>query len=81
MIISGNAGDKAFALRLLASGAADPSFAAPDVAAPVDEDATAIAVAADGKILVGGDGVNGATVMRLQATGQLDASFGERRPT
>jgi uncharacterized delta-60 repeat protein len=76
LVISGNANDKAFALRLLASGAADPSFSAPDVATQLS-DASAISVAADGKILVGGGGVSGAAVMRLQATGQLDASFGE----
>ena len=44
-------------------------------------EATAIAVAGDGKILVGGNGARGATIMRLQATGQLDTEFGNAGAT
>jgi len=79
LVIAGIAGEQAFAVRLLANGAADPSFSAPEMAALAE--ATAIAVAGDGKILVGGDGVSGATVMRLQASGQLDPLFGEAGAT
>jgi uncharacterized delta-60 repeat protein len=75
LVIAGTAGEQAFAVRLLANGAPDPSFSATEMAALAE--ATAIAVAGDGKILVGGDGVSGATVMRLQASGQLDPLFGE----
>ena len=35
-------------------------------------DATSIAVGGDGRILVAGSGLKGASIMRLQATGQLD---------
>jgi uncharacterized delta-60 repeat protein len=80
LVIAGAAAAQAFAVRLLADGAPDPSFAAVDLAASVDE-ATAIAVAADGKILVGGKGVSGATIMRLQATGELDTLFGRSGAT
>jgi uncharacterized delta-60 repeat protein len=76
LLVTGLAAGQTFAVRLLASGAPDPSFAAADVATALQE-ATAIAVAPDGKILVGGAGVRGATVMRLQATGELDALFGQ----
>jgi len=76
LLVSGIASGQAFAERLLATGAPDPSFNAAEVGLAVS-DATAIAVAPDGKILVGGDGLRGATVMRLQVTGELDALFGD----
>jgi uncharacterized delta-60 repeat protein len=80
LLVSGIASGQAFAERLLASGAPDPSFNAAEVRLAVS-DATAIAVAPDGKILVGGDGLLGATVMRLQVTGELDALFGNAGQT
>jgi len=80
LVIAGVDGGQAFAVRLLASGAPDTSFSAPEITARVAE-ATAVAVADDGKVLVGGDGVSGATVMRLQASGQLDPLFGEAGAT
>jgi uncharacterized delta-60 repeat protein len=75
LLVAGMAASQTFAVRLLASGAPDPSFAAVEVPLTMHE-ATAVAVAPDGKILIGGDGLNGATVMRLQATGELDELFG-----
>lgn len=75
LLVAGMAASQTFAVRLLASGAPDPSFAAAEVPLTMHE-ATAIAVAPDGKILIGGDGLKGATVMRLQATGELDELFG-----
>jgi len=76
LLVTGAAPGQAFAVRLLANGTPDASFAAADVAASVSE-ARAIAVAPDGKILVGGEGLRGATVMRLHVTGELDALFGD----
>ena len=84
LVVAGIAASQSFAVRLLADGAPDASFAAPDIAASMTE-ATAVTVADDGKILVAGNGVRngvrGATVMRLQATGQLDALFGDAGST
>ena len=80
LLLTGITDGQAFATRLLANGASDPAFAGTDVAASMSE-ATAIAVADDGKILVGGTGVRGATIMRLQATGQLDTEFGNAGAT
>lgn len=80
LLVAGIAAAQPFAVRLLADGAPDPDFAAPDIASSMTE-ATAVAVADDGKILVAGNGVRGATVMRLQATGQLDALFGDAGST
>ena len=80
LLVVGIAADSPFAVRLLASGAPDAGFAAPDVVASMTE-ATAVTVADDGKILVGGSSVRGATVMRLQATGQLDELFGDAGST
>ena len=80
LLLTGITAGQAFATRLLANGASDPAFAGTDVAASMSE-ATAIAVADDGKILVGGNGVRGATIMRLQATGQLDTEFGNAGAT
>lgn len=80
LVIAGAAAGQPFAVRLLASGAPDPSFTAPDIALTLQE-AAAIAVAADGKIVVAGEGLSGATIMRLQATGQLDAPFGQAGAT
>ena len=85
LLVAGIAAAQPFAVRLLADGAPDPDFAAPDIAASMTE-ATAVTVADDGKILVAGilvadNGMRGATVMRLQATGQLDALFGDSGST
>jgi uncharacterized delta-60 repeat protein len=80
LVVAGMDGDQAFAIRLLANGAPDSSFSAPEVAARIAE-ATAVAIADDGKILLGGDGISGATVMRLQASGQLDPLFGDAGAT
>ncbi|MGH8203522.1 MAG: Calx-beta domain-containing protein [Steroidobacteraceae bacterium] len=80
LLVAGIAAAQPIAVRLLADGAPDPDFVAPDIASSMTE-ATAIAVADDGKILVAGNGVRGATVMRLQATGQLDALFGDAGST
>ena len=77
LLVAGNAGGHGYAARLLANGARDTAFA-PDAAA-IDalDDATSVAATADGKVLVAGSGLKGASIMRLQATGELDAQFGD----
>ena len=77
LLLAGNAAGVGFATRLLASGARDPAFAADAALASSMNDATSIASAADGRILIGGLGLKGASIMRLQATGQLDSLFGD----
>jgi uncharacterized delta-60 repeat protein len=78
LILAGDAGGRGFATRLLASGELDPSFAlhvVPDILAG----ASAVAVGPDDSIVVAGrgdPGVSGAVIVRLQASGELDALFG-----
>jgi uncharacterized delta-60 repeat protein len=84
LLVAGSAGpEQSFAGRLLANGAADPSFSAAAVEAGVT-DATALAVGADGSIVVAGtrpSGLSGDVVMRLQANGMLDMVFGKAGST
>ncbi|HEX9707038.1 MAG TPA: hypothetical protein VGA24_05300, partial [Steroidobacteraceae bacterium] len=80
LLLTGNAGGQGFAASLLATGAPDPAFA-PDAVAAAMTDATAIAAADDGKILVAGSGDEGSKVMRLLADGGLDPSFGNAGST
>jgi uncharacterized delta-60 repeat protein len=78
LLIAGQQNNQGFAVRLLASGAPDPSFAAAAVPLAMRE-ATALAVDPSGEILVAGippAGVSGAVVLRLQAAGLLDQLFG-----
>ena len=76
IVLAGNTAGHGFATRLLASGARDPTFAVDAALASSMDDATSIASATDGRILVAGLGLKGASIMRLQATGQLDSLFG-----
>ena len=41
------------------------------------DDATSITAGTGGKVIVAGSGVKGASIMRLQSTGELDALFGD----
>jgi len=75
LLVAGNSLGQGFATRLLTSGQSDPSFAANAVSAAM-EDATALALGDGGSIFVAGSGVNGASIMRLQAIGYLDVLFG-----
>jgi uncharacterized delta-60 repeat protein len=75
LLVAGSAVGQGFATRLLADGQPDPSFAANAVSDAV-EDATALALDEVGSIVVAGAGVNGASIMRLQANGELDVLFG-----
>ena len=77
ILLAGNAAGHGFAARLRANGARDPAFVADGALASSMNDATSIASASDGRILVGGLGLKGASIMRLQATGQLDSLFGD----
>ncbi len=76
LLLAGNAAGHGFAARLLSNGTSDPSFAPDAAVAESMDDATSVATTADGRILIAGLGLRGASVMRLQATGQLDSLFG-----
>ena len=78
LVLAGQQNGQGFAVRLLASGAADASFTASPVAAAMVS-ATALAVDAAGNIVVAGTpppGTTGALLVRLQASGALDPVFG-----
>ena len=78
LVLGGQEGGHGFVDRLLAGGALDPSFSADAVQSNMAE-ATALAVDPAGSILVAGTpnpGVPGALIVRLHATGLLDALFG-----
>jgi uncharacterized delta-60 repeat protein len=78
LVLGGQEGGHGFVDRLLAGGTTDPSFAADAVQSNMAE-ATALAVDPAGSILVAGapnPGVPGALILRLHATGLLDAMFG-----
>ena len=78
LLLVGQQAGHGFAARLLGSGAVDAGFSAPAVPAAIDE-ARAVTVDAAGSILVAGQpsqGMSGAVVVRLQASGVLDQLFG-----
>ncbi|MDH4107935.1 MAG: hypothetical protein OEW35_06445 [Gammaproteobacteria bacterium] len=80
LLLAGSAAGRGFAARLLEDGQADPGFVAGSVPAAM-EDATAIAAAPGGAVAVAGTGVSGASIMRLQASGELDVLFGSAGST
>ena len=83
LLVAGRDNEHGMAARLLANGATDPSFAADAVSGAMD-DATALAIRDDGSILIAGRssaGVSGATVLQLQANGELDILFGDHGST
>jgi len=75
LLVAGSASGSGFAARLLADGQQDPGFSA-GVVADALADATAVAAGGDGSVVVAGTGVSGASIMRLQASGELDVLFG-----
>ena len=79
---SGQTDGRGFVTRLLANGESDPGFTAGDVLDALAE-ATALAVDPDGSIVIGGitSDLSDAVVMRLQANGALDQSFGNAGTT
>jgi uncharacterized delta-60 repeat protein len=80
LLVAGSAAGQGFAARVLESGQQDASFSADPVSTAVTE-ATAVAAGTDGSVVVAGTGVSGATIMRLQADGELDALFGRAGST
>jgi len=76
LLVAGAAGSQGFAVRLLADGQPDPGFSGAAIAAGMSE-ATAIGVAGNGTVVVAGTSVDGLSIMRLQASGALDALFGQ----
>ena len=81
LFVAGRAGAQGFATRLLTSGARDPSFST-NAVADILWEATALAAGGDdGSILVAGVGANGASIIGLQANGELDEFFGNAGST
>ena len=80
LLVAGHALAQGFATRVLTDGHPDPNFSADAVAAAM-ADATSVAAADDGSVVVAGTGVSGASIMRLQANGDLDALFGNAGST
>jgi uncharacterized delta-60 repeat protein len=77
LLVAGTAGGRAFVHRLLTTGASDVEFTG-DAVADVMSTVTAMAVAPDGSIVLAGhkNGTNGAPIVRLLPTGELDPDFG-----
>ena len=80
LLVAGKADGQGFAARMLADGQPDPGFSANAVSGALSE-ATAVAVGEDDSIVVAGEGVSGESIMRLQATGELDVLFGNAGST
>jgi uncharacterized delta-60 repeat protein len=79
LVLGGSVNGRGFLVRLLEKGAHDSGFYAADVPANMTQ-ATALASAVDGSLLVAGEGEfddAGALVMRLGVDGTLDAAFGK----
>jgi uncharacterized delta-60 repeat protein len=80
LLVAGSADGQGFAARILANGQQDTGFSAEAVSAAMAE-ATAVAAGTDGSVIVAGRSISGATIMRLQADGELDALFGHAGST
>jgi uncharacterized delta-60 repeat protein len=80
LVVAGRADEQGFAARILADGQPDAGFDASAVASALSE-ATAVAVGPDDSVVVAGIGVSGDSIMRLQATGELDVLFGNAGST
>jgi uncharacterized delta-60 repeat protein len=80
LVVVGGAPEHAFAARFLPDGRADPVFSTASVGNAMS-DATAVAIDADGRIAVAGYGVSGGAIMRLQANGEADMTFGNAGTT
>ena len=74
----GDEDEGVIAVRLLASGDPDPSFAIDGAATTPIEQVTALGVDPGGSVVLAGraEGVNAAVIVRLQANGELDLLFG-----
>jgi uncharacterized delta-60 repeat protein len=80
LLVAGRADGQGFAARILDSGQQDTGFSAAAVSSAMAQ-ATAVAAGNDGSVVVAGTGVSGASIMRLQADGELDALFGRAGTT
>ena len=80
LVVAGHTAGHGFAVRVLADGQPDPGFSAISVSDTLTN-ATAVATGADGTVAVAGLGVSGASIMRLQASGDLDVMFGNAGST
>jgi uncharacterized delta-60 repeat protein len=79
LLVAGYGGGT-FVARLSPDGQVDPDFHG-DAVADALQDATAVAVAGDGSVLVAGLAAGGGVVLKLQADGELDTSFGSAGST
>ncbi len=77
LLVGGSSREHGFAARLLAHGAFDPGFRTDATITESMTEITSVAIASDGKLLVAGWGPRGASILRLQSTGRLDAAFGD----
>jgi uncharacterized delta-60 repeat protein len=75
LVVAGSAEGHGFVTRLLADGQLDPNFSASSIADSATS-ATALTVGEDESIYVAVTEVDGASIMRLQASGELDRQFG-----
>jgi len=80
LLIAGSADGHGFVVRALADGQPDATFSAAAVWDSMNI-ATAVATDTNGGIAVAGTGLTGASIMRLQATGELDTLFGDAGST
>jgi len=80
LLVAGSAAGQGFAARVTAAGQNDAGFSAGAVSDAL-ADATSVAAAEDGSVVVAGIGVSGAAIMRLQASGDLDTLFGNAGST
>jgi uncharacterized delta-60 repeat protein len=75
LLVAGSTEGRGFVTRLLADGRLDPGFSAGHIADSANH-ATALAVSEDESIQVAVTEANGASIMRLQPSGELDREFG-----
>ena len=80
LLVAGSQGAQPLVIRLIASGAADATFAADDLGSTTMTGATAVALDSnDGSVVVAGSGPSGSPgvlVARLNSDGPLDTAFG-----
>ena len=83
LVLAGEGDDGVIAVRLLAGGNPDPSFAIDGAATTPIEQVTALGVDPGGSVVLAGraEGFNPAVIVRLQANGELDLLFGNEGTT
>ncbi len=77
LIVAGSASRHGFVTQLLANGAIDPAFSADAAIAESLSSVTAVTSGREGIVMVAGVGPKGTSILRLDAAGALDKSFGD----